>query len=1832
MAYSYNSDPYYDDFEEAKNFLRVLFNPSRAVQARELTQLQTMLQNQVAKFANHIFKNNTPILGANIKVNFQRAFLKVDALDPDTGLDIDLNNFLGKTITGDTSNASAEIVHVDTINKIVYFEYKGGSFDDVTPDIIATNDPTPFRATVTAGSVGLATFANCEPGIIYSNGHFVIVNEQTHVVEAEGNTGSHHIGYTIVEDVVTSSDDSTLFDPAQGSFNFNAPGADRYRVTLELSSYADADIGNADDNFFALVVTKNGKIILDQDKPQYADILETMARRTYDESGNYTVRDFPIRIQTNGSDATKLDLTLEPGKAYVLGYEYEKIASTTIQTDKGRDFQHANQVTRYVEYGPYVDIAQNGILDDISGLLDVSHHEQVTLYTGAGGTGTQILDKNSNPITMRIACVTRNSVGEMRVFLADTEGKTDYLVSARSIVGSSSGSWANIETYADGLPVIGNKNKNTPIISVDDSSVAVKEITLNQSTFEVLRSYTGLTVSATPDVVLTADDTDSTWTPASAGGLVAVVKQDGTPIDLSTLTYTTPAPNSGSNDTATISGSGLTGLVGQTIDVVVKIGRNNGSGNPRSKAVTVGQTQTAADANGKITLTHEDIIGLTSVIEDPAGAATPVNLDIVTLDNGQRDYYYGPGVVSNLKSGVTYQVNYNYYSHGVSPLGSYFAANSYPDYEVIYKYKTENGLTEYNLRNCIDFRRKLSDYVGAGTDIIVSGTTPMTLEYDYYVSRIDNVYIDSKGNFGVKKGIPSRYPVKPNGVDDAMTLFVLNITPYTFKDVNVGITPVDNRRYTMRDIGELETRIAGLEYYTSLNALEKAADELSITDANGLTKFKHGIFVDDFSSWAGSQEQHADFRATLDMKKNLVRCPFTIDNAPLHRVYDANYPVNKNIKIHKNSVTLDYTVVDFITQGKASSSINVNPYAVFSWLGEVDLKPATDYWVDIVTLPTLQKTIGEPVERQTFTEWNSWQTTWSGVQATTVPWGSADHGYSRLTWNNVSNQTRSGVRTDVIPTVRTERSDKIVSREVIPFMRARRIWYSAVNMRPGIGLAAKFDGVNVSGYCTNLTTDSIGSCVGYFDLPGGTFTVGAKEFLLYDNELGEDISRATATYTAEGITETHQATITTIYGSKVTRTPVSESQTVTTPWVRTTWSDPLAQSFLVSTPSKNGVFLSSITLYFETKDASLPVSVHLVEMENGYPTQRILPFSKVTVNPVDVNVSTNGSAATVFDFSDPVYLQEGTEYAFVVMTNSTNYKVFRAEMGAVDLIDGKGIAEQPYAGVMFTSQNASTWTADQNSDIKFKIKQCVFDTAAPGIYDLTTKASFIDYTSPSNSFELGETVVGDTSGATGVVINDSGTALTFSTRNAIAFQNGEGLTGQSSASVATANSVEYTTPLEVNAKATTVNFGIDALALNDTTITAEYKFTGDAAYTSFENSTNINTNVRKTVDSDTSPLDVKMTIASTDSNISPVISLERSSVTMVNNSDRKLIPYDTLAGGVFIIGETITGGTSGATGVLVADDGTVLTLAWHNDIAFQNNEQITGNVSSGVTANVNMPGSAAEDRDLGTYVTIPVEIINPADDLRVIFDAYTPQNAFFNVFYSSTAYVPKYVTESQAGAAEWLVPTSAYAGLEQIVVGQEVFVYYLTAGTGEFQNFVSPTGGTEPAQAVVTKIDDTGKVYLKAISNVTIFPNGANSVLLTTEYVGALPAADHIDSVWESGTARTVGDLVKHKDLLWKSNVTSATTAEPTKNGTDWSQVPGVFTNDVLVEEDAIVWRPMKLEKTPTIDLQGVGEYTYVPDENANEEFNTFAIKVEMRGLSVVDIPKITNFRAIAVI
>ena len=281
------------------------------------------------------------------------------------------------------------------------------------------------------------------------------------------------------------------------------------------------------------------------------------------------------------------------------------------------------------------------------------------------------------------------------------------------------------------------------------------------------------------------------------------------------------------------------------------------------------------------------------------------------------------------------------------------------------------------------------------------------------------------------------------------------------------------------------------------------------------------------------------------------------------------------------------------------------------------------------------------------------------------------------------------------------------------------------NMQTGEVLVGQTSGARAVVKDRRLLTDNIGNFRGSFFIPNPgndsnpRWATGTRTFRFTTSPTNsrandEVTSSADTTYSATGTLRTVRENILAIRNAEIVRDTVSDSRTVITTRTETRqigWYDPLAQSFIID--EEGGVFLTGIDIFFKTKDANIPISMQIRTMENGYPTKDILPFSDTTIDPDQVELSDNAAVPTRFTFRSPVYIKQSTEYCFVLLSDSNEYNVWISRMGDIDVSGTRTISEQPYAGVLFKSQNASTWTADQYEDCKFTIYRAEF-TASLG--------------------------------------------------------------------------------------------------------------------------------------------------------------------------------------------------------------------------------------------------------------------------------------------------------------------------------------------------------------------------------------------------------------------------------------------------------------------------------------------------------------------------------------
>jgi hypothetical protein len=403
MALNFNVDPYYDDFDPSKNFHRILFKPGFAVQARELTQSQTILQSQISKFAENIFKQNTPVTGGKVTTNLSCAFIKLN----DTYLngDVVASRFLNKTVTNASGTIVAKVIKTaektgadnvigDPPTLIVNY-FSGLQFTDNEllrvvdePNIAATTVGTTGESTCT----GLSSVASVAEGVFYvvngfstsniqnedgtfskySIGNFVSVQPQTVILDKYDTTPSLRVGLSISESIVDSISDTSLLDPAIGASNYQAPGADRYKISLDLITLP-LTTGN-DDQFIELLRVENGQILKQVDGTSYSLINDYFAKRDYETNGDYIINDFKIIPSTTSSDSETYNLKIGKGVAYVQGHRIENEGELTLVNRKARDTESVIGNNIFVDYGNYFYV------DNVYGFFDVTTLPEVDLH------------------------------------------------------------------------------------------------------------------------------------------------------------------------------------------------------------------------------------------------------------------------------------------------------------------------------------------------------------------------------------------------------------------------------------------------------------------------------------------------------------------------------------------------------------------------------------------------------------------------------------------------------------------------------------------------------------------------------------------------------------------------------------------------------------------------------------------------------------------------------------------------------------------------------------------------------------------------------------------------------------------------------------------------------------------------------------------------------------------------------------------------------------------------------------------------------------------------------------------------------------------------------------------------------------------------------------------------------------------------------------------------------------------------------------------------------------------------------------------------------------
>jgi hypothetical protein len=489
LTTNFNVTPYYDDYEPSTSYYRILFKPGYAVQARELTQIQTSLQEQIARFGKNIFKDGTIVLpGAfyletNDGLPAGRGIRYVKIMDNDASNNAvnisQWNDFInqgkanGNTrleIVGATSNIRAQVVQVldgtqtSSNTKTLYISYTSSSSSNASIKAFISGETlraninntvyTAIAHTTDANVTGIGSRFTISSGVLWAKNHFIAFPEQSVIINRYDPNPTARVGFYITEDIINSSQDSTLLDPALEASNYSAPGADRLALNPSLSVVPiDAAVDVQD--FVSLFTVENGIVKTYNANTQYSYINDAMARRTYDNSGDYVISGLEVQLKehdntgsnygryANGNNSL-LYVGVSAGKGYTQGYEVTALATIDLSTEKGLTSKSVSSQLSAANMGQYVTVNEfvggwQLNKGNIVNLYDTAQYRISRKKWSAGAqTGTQI--GTATLMSIEYVSGTPGYNARYNVYLADIKMTgSNVFGSVRSIYRAGSG-------------------------------------------------------------------------------------------------------------------------------------------------------------------------------------------------------------------------------------------------------------------------------------------------------------------------------------------------------------------------------------------------------------------------------------------------------------------------------------------------------------------------------------------------------------------------------------------------------------------------------------------------------------------------------------------------------------------------------------------------------------------------------------------------------------------------------------------------------------------------------------------------------------------------------------------------------------------------------------------------------------------------------------------------------------------------------------------------------------------------------------------------------------------------------------------------------------------------------------------------------------------------------------------------------------------------------------------------------------------------------------------------------------------------------------------------
>lgn len=541
----------------------------------------------------------------------------------------------------------------------------------------------------------------------------------------------------------------------------------------------------------------------------------------------------------------------------------------------------------------------------------------------------------------------------------------------------------------------------------------------------------------------------------------------------------------------------------------------------------------------------------------------------------------------------------------------------------------------------------------------------MIIDYTFYLYYIASITLDEKGELRVIPGQADTIDkVGAPDITDQNVLLLGDIRVAPMNDV-LKIANSRNLRSDMARIQKMFERLEDMEINQAITDLDKEALE-----GEEATQLK-GILTDGFLGFTKADINHPDYSASIDVYNKELNLGYDLSTNKLTIDKDKS----KSYQEFERVVTTKGTEKIGDKQPYATRAHRINPYTVFPQTPSLKIYPQVDNWIDEksivlrenggteVSYKDIRRDVGKTGPAKRWNEWREAGTTQETNQSS----------YSTTSTSvDVTNSSVEYMRPIEIT---------ITGSRFFPRQDNIRVVFNdiPVNVKPESSTYKGTDG--------SLMADGDGVVRGTFTIPNSV-RCGTVDVQIYAEEFKN--LKGQAPFTANGTFRTTTTTHT-------TTTHVTYTTVHTTRWTEV-WVDPVAQTFSVLKDQ----MLTSVGLYFASKDSKHDLRVQIRSCLNGYPSQEIL--AEQIVDHDKINISSNSSSQTKIIFDNPVYLRANEQYAITVLSNSPTASIYVQELGKKDLITNKIVLENPYVpGLMFESSNAIAWSAKQDFNLKFDL-------------------------------------------------------------------------------------------------------------------------------------------------------------------------------------------------------------------------------------------------------------------------------------------------------------------------------------------------------------------------------------------------------------------------------------------------------------------------------------------------------------------------------------------------